>query len=211
MMDDGFVFLNNFIFAFHRTQVSNLAKSMCHEILKEEDDDDVQSLDDDDEDNDDNDDDDNNDNDTENVVECQKQIDDLLDEQNGNLGVKFTNLQICDNNTITTTTTTTTTTRSTGLNGEIDMEKGNGNKIMLNKLNTKKGTNNNNNNNKLSTDLKNATNDNKNNDLDKNDVDDDNNDDDGGNDNGDDYDDRQHGNDEQLTHKINDDVTTVQG
>lgn len=52
-------------------QASNLAKSMCHEILKEEDDE-VASLDE------------------------QQQLDDLLDEQNGNISEKLTNLSLND-------------------------------------------------------------------------------------------------------------------
>lgn len=149
---------------------------MCHEILKEEEEDDEVTSSDD-------------------GGQCHKEIDELLEEQNGNLGEQFTNLNICDNNT--------TDTRS---NGDIDTpEKGNGNNSSNtnnNQLNnkkhnlkqTKKGTNNNNSNTNNSNKLP-AT------DLDANDTND--NKDDCGN-----------NNDEHLAHTndlINDDVSSVQG
>lgn len=61
-------------------QASNLAKSMCHEILKEEDDE-VASLDDDGVD----------------VCVNKAHLDELLDETNGNISAKLTTLTLNDN------------------------------------------------------------------------------------------------------------------
>lgn len=60
-------------------QASNLAKSMCHEILKEEDDE-VESLDD-----------------VAGDCATKAHLDDLLDEQNGNISAKLTSLTLNDN------------------------------------------------------------------------------------------------------------------
>lgn len=113
-----------FFVLFLRTtnQVLNLAKSMCHEILKEEDDE-VESLDD---------------------VATKDQLDELLDEQNGNITAKLTNLTLNDNentNENTDAVANVNVDEAAGVNGNGAANASDRIGNTKNKKKTKKGTN----------------------------------------------------------------------
>lgn len=91
--DGKIIFINKHFFFSTTNQASNLAKSMCHEILKEEDDE-VASLDD-----------------GADVCVNKTQLDELLDETNGNISAKLTTLTLNDN------TESVDSTAAIGLNG----------------------------------------------------------------------------------------------
>lgn len=92
---------------------------MCHEILKEEDDDEVESLDD------------------EGFVVNKSHLDDLLDEQNGNISAKLTSLTLNDNED--SVTGLNGSTNATEGSGDCD---GDGGDATKSKKKPKKGTNN---------------------------------------------------------------------
>lgn len=127
------------IFSSTTNQASNLAKSMCHEILKEEDDEEeeeeVASLDDG----------------ADVCVNKTAHLDELLDETNGNISAKLTTLTLNDN-TDTSVATCTTDTVITGLNGNNITEAAN------NDTNDRMGNNNNNNKSKKNKSKKAAAN-----------------------------------------------------